>query len=103
MRAEVVSAAREMSKEQAEAIGREYLFLLESQRKLQELNEKYFPQSGMTQQEIIEATAKRVGLNMPKTYEEDAEAAAEISSYKAADNFEAAYRVAKPKDGDSSS
>ena len=30
-----------------------------------DLNVKYFPQSGMTQKEIVEATAARVGYRMP--------------------------------------
>ena len=34
------------------------------------LNKRYFPQSGMTQQEVVVATAKRVGLAMPEQSEQ---------------------------------
>ena len=49
----------------------ETLFYLKSQNHLNELNLRYFPQSGMSQRELTESTAKRVGLNMPKTYEDE--------------------------------
>ena len=42
-----------------------------AQKHLLELNLKYFPQSGMTEKEIIEATAKRVGFNMPAEYKKN--------------------------------
>lgn len=50
---------------------KEYEFLLRAQKHLLELNLKYFPQSGMTEKEIIEATAKRVGFNMPAEYKKN--------------------------------
>jgi len=53
------------------ALQREVHFLLSSQQHLKELNEKYFVQSGMTQQEIVAATAARVGFRMPKQAEGD--------------------------------
>lgn len=49
---------------------REAEFLLASHRHLQELNERYFPQSGMSQQEVVAATAARVGFRMPKPSED---------------------------------
>mgnify|MGYP002838199074 CR=1 FL=1 len=42
-------------------------FLLRAQQHLRELNERYFPLSGKSQQEVVAATAARVGLSMPKT------------------------------------
>ena len=47
----------------------EATFYLKAQNHLNELNLRYFPQSGMSQKELAEAVAKRVGLNMPRTYE----------------------------------
>ena len=44
----------------------EMIFLLRAQKHLLDLNLRYFPQSGMSEKEVIEATAKRVGFNMPK-------------------------------------
>lgn len=41
----------------------EVLFLLRAQQHLHDLNIKYFPQSGMSEREVIEATAKRVGAS----------------------------------------
>ena len=41
----------------------EALFLLRAQQHLRNLNIKYFPQSGMSEREVIEATAKRVGAS----------------------------------------
>ena len=52
--------------ESATVVLREVNFLLRSQQELAELNERYFPQSGMSQQDIVKATAARVGLAMPK-------------------------------------
>ena len=48
---------------------RETHFLLRAHEHLRELNERYFPQSGMTQQEVVAATAARVGFRMPKATE----------------------------------
>ena len=45
----------------------ETAFMLHSQAHLAELNARYFPQSGMTDKEIVAATAARVGFQMPKT------------------------------------
>jgi hypothetical protein len=45
---------------------REAEFLLRAQKHLHELNERYFPQSGMTPQEVVESTAARVGFRLPK-------------------------------------
>jgi hypothetical protein len=42
-------------------------FLLRAQQHLHVLNVRYFPQSGKSQQEVVAATAARVGLQMPKT------------------------------------
>ena len=42
-------------------------FLLRAQQHLRELNERYFPLSGKSQQEVVAATAARVGLRMPET------------------------------------
>lgn len=50
----------------------ETAFMLRSQATLHELNERYFPQSGMTDKEVVAATAARVGLAMPKTGPGDA-------------------------------
>ena len=44
----------------------EATFLLQAQQHLEELNQRYFPLSGKTQQEVVAATAARVGLRMPK-------------------------------------
>ena len=68
LRSEVAAVARSAAKD-----GRlltEAHFLLRAQQHLHELNVRYFPQSGMTQQEIVAATAARVGLRMPKSGEE---------------------------------
>mmetsp|Transcript_29324 Transcript_29324/g.75602 ORF Transcript_29324/g.75602 Transcript_29324/m.75602 type:complete len:89 (+) Transcript_29324:101-367(+) len=40
--------------------------MLSAQQHLKTLNERYFPQSGMSQQEVVAATAARVGFQMPK-------------------------------------
>ena len=45
----------------------ESYFLLHAQQHLRELNERYFPLSGKSQQEVVAATAARVGFSMPKT------------------------------------
>lgn len=44
-------------------------FLLRAQQHLKELNARYFPLSGKSQQEVVAATAARVGLRMPKTHD----------------------------------
>ena len=49
-----------------EKLLKETHFLLTAQQHLKELNLRYFPQSGMTDQEMIAATAARVGFQMPK-------------------------------------
>ena len=59
------------AKEPLAALATEYEFLLSSQKHLHELNMRYFPQSGMTEREVIEATARRVGFNMPKLHGDD--------------------------------
>lgn len=41
-------------------------FLYRAQQHLLELNERYFPQSGKSQKEVVAATAARVGFQMPK-------------------------------------
>jgi hypothetical protein len=56
----------------SDALFREVHFLWSTQRHLKQLNEKYFPQSGMTQAEVVAATAARVGFRMPKAADEDA-------------------------------
>ena len=48
------------------ALLKETEFMLRSQATLAELNARYFPQSGMTEKEVVEATAARVGFRMPK-------------------------------------
>lgn len=64
-------AAGESSAPPAADLAKEALFLLRAQRHLKELNLKYFPTSGMSQKEVVEATAARVGLRMPKAAEEE--------------------------------
>ena len=68
-RASVLSVARRPpeSGAAADALLRETHFLLDAQQHLQVLNERYFPSSGMTPQEVVTATAARVGFKMPKT------------------------------------
>lgn len=46
---------------------KEATFLLCAQQHLKELNARYFPTSGMSQQEVVAATAARVGFRMPKS------------------------------------
>lgn len=52
-----------------QALATETLFLLRAQQHLKELNERYFPTSGMSEKEVIAATAARVGFRMPKQVE----------------------------------
>ena len=47
-------------------IDKEAEFLVDAHAHLADLNARYFPQSGMTQKEVVAATAARVGLQMPK-------------------------------------
>lgn len=47
-------------------------FLLSAQQHLDELNQRYFPQSGMTQKEAIASVAARVGFQMPKSIDDAA-------------------------------
>ena len=68
---EQMIAAKAGSKAPLASLATEYEFLLSAQKHLLELNLRYFPQSGMTEREIIEATAKRVGFNMPKLHQDD--------------------------------
>ena len=49
-----------------QALLQEATFLMQAQRHLDELNKRYFPLSGKSQQEVVAATAARVGLSMPK-------------------------------------
>ena len=53
------------------ALLKETEFMLRSQAHLAELNARYFPQSGMTDKEVVEATAARVGFRMPKESESE--------------------------------
>lgn len=67
LRSSVVDYVRRTPPGEANAnMLREAQYLLKSHRHLQELNEKYFPQSGMSQQEVVAATAARVGFRMPQ-------------------------------------
>ena len=63
-RGEVVEVARTANA--TTSLASETLYMLRAQHKLMELNAKYFPQSGMSEQEVVEATAARVGLRLPK-------------------------------------
>lgn len=79
-RSAVVDAVRQHPTSQLPASSsvntvKEALFLLRAKQHLQELNERYFPQSGMSQKEVTEATAARVGLRMPKTFSEEVDTA----------------------------
>lgn len=49
-----------------ELAAREAEFMLSSQAELAELNLRYFPTSGMTDQQVVEATAARVGFSLDK-------------------------------------
>ena len=49
-----------------DALLTETLHLLKAQRHLAVLNARYFPQSGMSEKEVVAATAARVGLRMPE-------------------------------------
>ena len=48
-----------------DALLAEATYLLRAQRHLAALNARYFPQSGMSEREVVAATAARVGLRMP--------------------------------------
>lgn len=48
----------------------ETTFYLQSMQHLLELNLRYFPQSGKSQKEVVAATAARVGLQMPKKFQD---------------------------------
>lgn len=54
-----------------QALLTETTFLLKAQEHLEELNKRYFPLSGKSQQEVVEATAARVGLRMPEKLADD--------------------------------
>ena len=64
-RSEVIATARDLPA--TSTLGEEALFLLRAQQHLHELNMRYFPQSGMTEKEVVAATAARVGFRMPKS------------------------------------
>lgn len=63
-RAEVVAYLREQPP--TPALSRELTFHLQAQAHLRELNLRYFPQSGLTEREIIAKTAERVGFKAPE-------------------------------------
>ena len=48
------------------ALSRELEFHLRAQEHLKELNLRYFPQSGLSERELIAATARRVGFKAPE-------------------------------------
>ena len=54
-----------------EAMLKEVHFLLSAQRHSKALDARYFPQSGKTERQVVEATAARVGFRMPKTVDAD--------------------------------
>ena len=54
----------------ASSLLKETHHLLSAQLHLKELNERYFPQSGMSEKEVVAATAARVGFQMPKEVED---------------------------------
>lgn len=75
-RAAVLSAARAAQTDQGrcppdDPLLREAEFLLRAQKRLHDLNERYFPQSGMSPQEVVESTAARVGFRLPKQADPD--------------------------------
>ena len=57
--------AKPNSPSKANGLLTEATFLLGAQRHLEVLNAKYFPQSQKSQQEVLEATAARVGVRVP--------------------------------------
>ena len=68
-----LTRSRPQSDAAADALLREMHFLLSAQQHLKILNKKYFPTSGMSEQEVIAATAARVGFRMPKAPAADGE------------------------------
>ena len=51
---------------QLDSLAREYTFHLRAQEHLMELNLRYFPQSGMTERELLGKIANRVGFKAPE-------------------------------------
>ena len=67
-RSEVIEVARAANATtDAKRLGSETLYMMRAQQTLMDLNAKYFPQSGMSEQEVVAATAARVGLQLPKS------------------------------------
>lgn len=81
-RSAIVAYARRQPTEPGnDALAREYEFHLQAQKHLRELNERYFPQSGLSEKEMIGRTAAMVGYNLPKEYSpKDATEAGEDSA-----------------------
>ena len=49
-----------------DALSREYAFHLKAQAHLMDLNMRYFPQSGMSERELIGKIANKVGFKAPE-------------------------------------
>ena len=68
-RAEVVAYIRgRPSSPELDSLSREYAFHLSAQAHLHELNLRYFPQSGMTERELLGKIANRVGFKTPEPW-----------------------------------
>ncbi|KAL3922894.1 MAG: hypothetical protein SGPRY_004395 [Prymnesium sp.] len=66
-RAQAVSYIRgQPTSPKLDALTREYEFHLRAQAQLKELNLRYFPQSGMTERELLSKIANRVGFKAPE-------------------------------------